>query len=254
MPVGWRLKDIGPEDLVAVRMAATDLKESSLHEAMKSLAIMLRSQGNDCYARAKMLWNDDTDHMRRTWIDMNEWKALWAAADPNQLVILALGGGMGLRRMEIANLTLSDIEGDIMTIHGKGHGPNGKEVRKQIPSSVLNIINEYLPYREELLRMWGNLNEDTLLISNYRYSGKPLGIEGVGSTMRKLSKETGIEMSTHTLRRFYATSLDKIGTDLDTIRRMMRHSKVDTTLTHYLNANPDRMAKAQKDLDSMLFC
>ncbi len=254
MPVGWRIEDIEMEDLVAVRVSATHLKESTLHEAMCSLSIMLRFLGNDSYDRAMMLWNDDTDHMKRTWIDMREWKSVLASADQNQLLILALGGGMGLRRMEIANLKVSDIEGDIMTIHGKGHGPNGKVVHKQIPPSVLNVINEYLPFREELLRKWGNECEDTLLVSSYRYVGKPLGMEGINSTIRKLSRETGIEMSTHTLRRFYATSLDKIGTDLDTIRRMMRHTKLDTTLSHYINANPERMAKAEKDLDAMLFC
>ncbi len=67
----------------------------------------------------------------RTWIFMAQWKQLWKAADVTQRLVLALAGGMGLRRFEIAQLNLGDIEGNVMTIYGKGSGPQGKVTKKR---------------------------------------------------------------------------------------------------------------------------
>lgn len=158
-----------------------------------------------------------------------------------------------MRRAEIAGLRLSDIKGNVITIRGKGHGVEGKVVEKVMPKAVVEIINDYLPHRSELLKRWGNEGEDILLISEARYNGKPLGNEALGDAVRDFGKENNLEMSTHTLRRFYATSLRDAGVDLDTIRRMMRHTQIDTTVSYYLSVDPGRMAKANEDIDTLLF-
>lgn len=254
MPEGWKLADVTDKDLVRVRMdSCRDVKESSLRESMKILGMFLGQFGNNSYRKAKMLWNVDEDQTYRTWINHEEWLRLLQSASPTERVILALGGGMGLRRAEIADLRISDIDGNLMTIRGKGHGADGKVVQKVIPKAVMEIIQDYLPFREELLRKKGDDDEDILLISDMRYGGKPLGAEGVGTVVYNLAKANNVTMSTHTLRRLYATSLRDVGTDLDTIRRMMRHSKLDTTLKNYLNADPLKMTKANDDLSSLLF-
>ncbi len=254
MPEGWKLADVTDKDLVRLRMDSShDVKESSLRESMKALGVFLEMFGNNSYRRAKMLWNVDEDQTYRTWINHDEWLRIMQSANPMEKVILALGGGMGLRRAEIAGLRISDIDGNLMTIRGKGHGADGKVVQKVIPKAVMEIIDDYLPIRDELLRTNGDDGEDVLLVSDMRYVGKPLGAEGVGKVVYNLAKANNVTMSTHTLRRLYATSLRDIGTDLDTIRRMMRHSKLDTTVKNYLNADPRIMAKANDELDSLLF-
>ncbi len=254
MPEGWKLTDVTDKDLVRLRIDSShDVKETSLRESMVVLGMFLEFLGNNAYRRAKMMWNIDEDTTYRTWITHDEWLQIMQSATPMEKVILALGGGMGLRRAEIAGLRVSDIEGNLMTIHGKGHGADGKVVQKAIPKAIMEIINDYLPIREELLRVKGDTGEDILLISDMRYAGKPLGAEGVGYVVYNLAKAHNVNMSTHTLRRLYATSLRDIGTDLDTIRRMMRHSKLDTTVKNYLNADPRMMAKANDGIDSLLF-
>ena len=42
------------------------------------------------------------------------------------------------------------------------------------------------------------------------------------------------------------------GTDLDTLRRMMRHSHINTTVNHYLKADPRKMKSATTAVDDAL--
>ncbi|KUE73258.1 hypothetical protein AUQ37_03205 [Candidatus Methanomethylophilus sp. 1R26] len=71
-------------------------------------------------------------------------------------------------------------------------------------------------------------------------------------TMRKFKGKTDIDATCHTLRRFYCTNLADAGTELDTLRRMMRHSHIDTTVNHYLKADPRKMKSATTAVDDAL--
>ncbi|MBO4348840.1 MAG: site-specific integrase, partial [Candidatus Methanomethylophilaceae archaeon] len=64
---------------------------------------------------------------------------------------------------------------------------------------------------------------------------------------------TGVRFSCHTLRRFYCMTLVDAGLDLDTVRRMMRHESVVTTLSNYVAADPRRMAEATSVAEG-IFC
>ena len=39
--------------------------------------------------------------------------------------------------------------------------------------------------------------------------------------------------------------------DLDTLRRMMRHESIDTTVRCYLTASPDRIEAAERKIDRL---
>jgi len=253
MPEGWKLQDVSSKDLVKVRTENVVRKESTLKEAMKSFGLLLRYFDNDAYFKAGMRWNVDVDSMYRTWIDRDQWHMLFEEATMTERVIMSLAGGMGLRRAEIAAIKLSDISDGTMLIHGKGHGKAGKVSIKDIPAPVIAILNDYLPYRQSILDAWGDSSEDHLLISDFHGCGKPLGIDAVGDKMRNLGKKHGIKMSTHTLRRLYAITLRDAEYDLDTIRRMMRHTNLNTTLNHYLNADKKKLESANEDIGRMLF-
>ena len=54
-------------------------------------------------------------------------------------------------------------------------------------------------------------------------------------------------------RRLYATTLYDAGTDLDSLRRLMRHESVNTTLRCYITADPRRMAAAEDAVVDDLF-
>lgn len=79
---GWKLTDVTPADLVRVRMSVCSMKESTLHIALETLGMFLEHFGNYAYRRAKMLWNDDSEFMRRTWITHEDWLMLMEKATP----------------------------------------------------------------------------------------------------------------------------------------------------------------------------
>lgn len=66
-----------------------------------------------------------------------------------------------------------------------------------------------------------------------------------------LQEKSGISFTSHCLRRFFCTTMSDAGVDLDTIRRMMRHSSLETTLKCYLHADPRKMAGAVSKINDV---
>ena len=71
--------------------------------------------------------------------------------------------------------------------------------------------------------------------------------------MRKFKGKTDIDATCHTLRRFYCTAMSDAGMELDTIRRMMRHDSIETTLRCYLYADPRKMDVATAGVEGAIF-
>ncbi|MCQ2085221.1 MAG: hypothetical protein MJZ21_03640 [archaeon] len=47
----------------------------------------------------------------------------------------------------MAEICLDDIDGDVLTVTGKGHGCYGKRAEVDIPPETRELLNEYLEYR-----------------------------------------------------------------------------------------------------------
>ena len=178
-------------------------------------------------------------------------KKILAVANPTEKMILYLGAGLGLRREEIATIKLSDFKGNKVMVNGKGHG-RGKLVEKEVPQSVLRAIEEYLPYREETIAQHGDRANGALIAIPYRTHSPTASIRFVEQSMRDLEEKSKIKATCHTLRRFYCTNLFDAGVEQDTVRRMMRHSHLDTTLNHYLYADPRKIRGATTAVDDAL--
>lgn len=91
--------------------------------------------------------------------------------------------------------------------------------------------------------------EDALLLS---CRGRGLDVNAVYWIVKRAGSAAGVEVSPHTLRRLYATTLADAGVPLETIARMMRHENPATTLRCYLKADPRRMDEAQRRVDELL--
>ena len=101
--------------------------------------------------------------------------------------------------------------------------------------------------------MWySDRNNGSLIAIPYRTHSPTAAVRCVEETMRKLKGKMEIDATCHTLRRFYCTNLFDAGTELDTICRMMRHTHVDTTVNHYLKADPRKMKGATTAVDDAL--
>lgn len=208
------------------------VKEEVKISYLRSLSGMVKFHtGREILKEAKILRN--RENFNRVFISADDFCILYNNADELQRVILCLGAYMGLRRKEMAELRDSDIDGDRMTIHGKGHGEGLITVMK-IPQPVMNAIMEY---RASIWKKGRKI--DDFLIQYRDHHGFLHGASPtrIGGEINSLSKKTGIPVTTHSLRRFFATTLYyETDCDLQTVKSLMRHADVSTTMKCYVEA------------------
>lgn len=187
--------------------------------------------GRDPAEDSALLWNGEEKD--RCFITSEQFAKLWQMADPRERVILALGACMGLRRSEITGLRLGDIDGDRMTIYGKGHG-RGKRAVLRVPDVVRDTIREYMAVRPQT-------STDYLIVDTVYGRIKGMEDHKLYDIVKALGDCTGIEVTPHALRRLFATTLRDREVALDDIKTLMRHSKIETTLDCYIRPNPARL-------------
>ena len=251
---GWcgRLEDLLPDDMYYLRTLFDDVMESTAMTYMSSFGKFIEFlTGNNPYTAARINWNK-RQVVNRTFIFLEQWKRLKAVAEPDEMLVLVLGAGMGMRRSEIADLKLNDISGDEVTIRGKGHGPNGKVIKMKMPKIVKEALENYLPIRQRIIDEYGDNSQGHVLIRRFTYASEPLPPDTVGDMVYRLGKKADVKVSTHSLRRLFATTMNDNGMKLDTIRRMMRHESLDTTLECYINADPRLIQDATDCIDGAL--
>ena len=83
-------------------------------------------------------------------------------------------------------------------------------------------------------------------------NGKPLGEAAVQQSFRLAVKKAGIlkQVSVHTLRHSYATHLLEEGVDIVTIKELLGHSHIQTTMMYLHVAKVDRV-NAHSPLDRL---
>jgi len=125
------------------------------------------------------------------------------------LLIIELARKTGLRRQEIGNLTVKDInfQRGFIQVHGKG----GKD----------RIIEMAEPLQESLAAFTKGVQPEAKV-----FGIAPSTISGL---IRWAAVKGGANLHTHSLRHFFGQSLVDTGTDLETVRRLMGHSSLRTT-------------------------
>ena len=236
-------EEVTPEDVAQLAQGLAG-KESTRKQVVSGFAGYMRwATGRDVVAQARLLWNPPSGESR-TWITAEEYRRMMESSQPRDRLVLALGATMGLRCSEMCGLSLEDVEGGVVRIGGKGHGPDGKAVEKDMTEAVRKELGAYLAVRPDS-------PSDALLLS---VRGNPLGRSDVYNVVHGVGREHGLDVSPHTLRRLYATTVADAGVPLETIARMMRHESPETTLRCYLKADPRRMRDAAAKVDGALAC
>ena len=207
------------------------------------------NHGFNPYREAKMRFTYEPTE--RTFIDNSEFREMHGEADITGRLILALGSSMGLRRSEMADISLKDIQGDKIVINGKGHGDYGKRSEAYIPDRTKEILDEYLEYRKTLIGE-RDRSEGKLLLRNSKKKGTPMDFNSVGYAVKKLAKKAEVRASCHTLRRLFCTNLAE-DNPLEVVKANMRHSFASTTVDHYLTARPVQKKKAANRAADKLF-
>ena len=235
-----------------------DMAEGTVKAYINVLGGMIEYRtGKNLVRKMRILWN--RPHRHRVFITTDDFARMYSAADIRGKVILVLGAFMGLRRQEMQQIRLEDIHRDHIVIHGKGHGERGMVVKQPMPIEVREIIGRYIRWRNALPgtdRSDGRLivyhDKDRNEIRHYYDDGGALSM-----MVRRLGESVGVEATCHSLRRLFATNLyygvdGSGGCDLATLKDLMRHASVNTTLSCYIDVREREKDESIRKLGASL--
>jgi len=145
-------------------------------------------------------------------------------------VLLSFMYSAGLRAREASRMKLADIDSGRMMIHIRQSKYNKD---RYVPLSVLML--------EGLRKYYYACHPVDYLFNGYE-PGSPLSVAGMGSALREAVKRSNLQkgITLHTLRHSYATHLLEFGMDIVTIKELLGHAKIDTTLVYLHVARPNR--------------
>ncbi|KAA1244893.1 tyrosine-type recombinase/integrase [Aquimarina sp. RZ0] len=140
-------------------------------------------------------------------------------------LILSLLYDCGLRRFELLNLQVSDLDFDRKMLHIR-QGKGRKDRYVPLGDLVIKGLKIYL--ETDKPSVW-------LFTGNDR-SGKtvPFSKGGVQWVIKQARKQSGInkQITWHTLRHSYATHLLEMGLDIVSLKEVLGHSCIKTTMMY----------------------
>lgn len=145
----------------------------------------------------------------------------------------------GVRREELANIKMSDVdmESGTILIHGKGN----KERFVYINDMLRPIISEYLAvYRGKFKTAE---TSEYLFVSTRNAN---ISLNGINKIVNDLMERSGIKedgVSAHVLRKRFATTVFDNTGDIATVSKLLGHSSPSTTM-RYVSICEDTMRKA----------
>ena len=164
-----------------------------------------------------------------------------AAHTPWHRAMLALLLFAGLRRSELAAITLEDLdlENGQLVVRGKGT----KQRVVPLTAVVVQTIKEYLSCRPE--------TESRHLFVN-RIGGRPIHGRVVGRMLARVLTKAGLDqhgITPHKLRHTFATHLIRNGVDVRTVQELLGHADLQTT-ARYLHSDTRTKRAAVGQLDA----
>lgn len=159
-------------------------------------------------------------------------------------VIMALLFGTGIRKSELLNICLHDIDfpEGLLKIHGKGN----KERLVPLGSNLKRLLKNYTTKRDVYIKEHMFENNKGLFIAR---DGGALSVGAVNTIFRHLkdSKKTwSARVSPHTFRHTFAKFYLLNGGDVFSLQRILGHEDISTTRI-YIDLNTDDIKQqAQK--------
>jgi len=163
-----------------------------------------------------------------TVLSLEECKKLIQAPDNlRDRYLIAFMYSSGLRISEVSKLKIGDIDTDrmqIRVVQGKGNKDRYVPLSKYIAERLPKYLDMYKPQ----IYLFNSCN------------GKQFSVRGIQRIFREAMKKTGIlkKVTSHTLRHSYATHLLESGVDLITIKNVLGHKNITTTMIYLHVAQP----------------
>lgn len=155
-------------------------------------------------------------------------------------ILLALIYSAGLRISEVSRLEQRDIDLDRMVIHIR---QSKYKKDRYVPLSG---------YMKKGLQDYYQQSCPIKYVFNGKASGSPLSVRAIQYLFRETLRASGIQKKAHvhTLRHSYATHLLEEGVDILTLRDLLGHQDIQTTLD-YLHVAQFERSKAHSPLDTL---
>jgi integrase/recombinase XerD len=174
-------------------------------------------------------------------LNRSELKALFKA--PKLLkhrIILTLIYSAGLRRQEAVNLKIADIDFERKTIHIRQS--------KYLKDRIVPLSN----YMARGLRKYMEVEKPHNNLFNGKEPDGRYSLEGLGWVMHEAKKNAAISknVNLHSLRHSYATHLLEEGVNIVTVKELLGHADVTTTMIYLHVASMD-IIKAHSPLDTL---
>jgi len=161
-----------------------------------------------------------------------------------QQAILQLFYSSGIRLEECSRLKIADIDSKnmrIKVVQGKGN----KDRYTLLSSFALTTLREYFRKHRPVTYLFEGTKK-----------GKAMHPRSIEFNVEVPMKQAGFKdrgFSAHTLRHSFATHLLDTGTDLHTIKELLGHANISTTMV-YLHLQTHRCARIINPLDQLQNC
>lgn len=150
-------------------------------------------------------------------------QALFAAIDnqKHRMLLMTIYSA-GLRLNEGTHLRITDIDSKRMTIRVR-QGKGNKDRYTLLSTTLLTELRQY----------WQRDRPDPWLFPG-RSKDKPIGASAIQKAFQQARERAGIrkQATVHTLRHSFATHLLEQGVNLFTIKELLGHSSIQTTLIY----------------------
>lgn len=155
-------------------------------------------------------------------------------------ILLMLIYSAGLRSSELINLKIADIDFERQSIHIRRSKYNKDRI---VPLSVYMALG---------LKKYLALEQPLTWIFNGKTLDSPYSSKAIARVMREAVSTAGIAKSVtvHSLRHSYATHLIEDGLNIITVKELLGHSKIETTMV-YLHIAQCHLIQAHSPLDTL---
>lgn len=157
-----------------------------------------------------------------------------------QRIVLSLIYSAGLRGREVINLKIGDIDFERRTIHIRQSKYKKDRIVPLSPTMAIGL-QKYL--KAEHPHIW---------LFNGKNPGGQYSVRGLSWVMRENLKKTSIkkEVNLHSLRHSYATHLLEEGVDIVTLKELLGHADITTTMIYLHVAQFERVC-AHSPMDTL---
>lgn len=227
------------EYLTGLALSSQSLSRSSFKHAVYGLRYYFRLIGQN--KRAIALPSLKKEAKLPVILNRSELKELFKA--PTLLkhrIVLTLIYWAGLRGQEVVNLKLSDIDFERRTIHIR-QSKYKKDRIVPLADYMAKGLKKYL--QAEHPHVW--------LFNGHEPDGR-YSVRGLSWVMRESLKKTtiGKQVTLHSLRHTYATHLLEEGLNIVTLKELLGHAHITTTMI-YLHVAQCPLIKAHSPLDTL---